>query len=50
MWYVYDKCNKVIAYTEDAWYAAEMKRAGFDVREQRSSDEKVAMEKEAVGV
>ncbi len=35
MWYIYDKKNVVIAYTQDAWFAAELKRAGFDIREQR---------------
>lgn len=49
MWYVYDKSNRVIAYTEDVWYAGEMKRAGFDVREQRNINEKVALEKETAG-
>ena len=50
MWYVYDPKNKIIAYTEDPWYAGEMKRAGFDVREQRNSNEKVVVEKEASAV
>lgn len=45
MWYVYDTSSTVTAYTEDHWYAAEMKRAGFDVRQQRNENE-FALEKE----
>lgn len=45
MWYVFNTKNEIIAYTEDHWYAAEMKRAGFDVRQQRNENE-FALEKE----
>lgn len=48
MWYVYDKSNKLIAHTEDEWYAAELKRAGFDVRERGANG--IALEKKTSAV
>jgi hypothetical protein len=34
IWYVYDKLDNVIAYTEDFAYAIDIERAGFIVKKE----------------